>query len=171
MTLAEFIETWHDFYMLAGTVAATLLGLLFIGISINLEMIRRVENIGFDALAHQTFANFLYVLFLAFTFLVPHQNLIGVVAPLLGIGSFGLYNNVRALTTALHNRPAAWNKVYFFRRFALPLAAFIGLIAIGIVVWQGAIEILYWLIFVILVLLVSATRNAWDLLVRVGRPS
>jgi hypothetical protein len=34
---------------------------------------------------------------------------------------------------------------------------------------QGGIEILYWLIAVILPLLVSATRNAWDLIVRVGK--
>ena len=33
------LERWHDFYLLAGTAAATLMGLLFVSLSIHLEKI------------------------------------------------------------------------------------------------------------------------------------
>ena len=34
LTFAQTIEQWRDFYILAGTAAATLIGLLFVSLSL-----------------------------------------------------------------------------------------------------------------------------------------
>ena len=33
---ADFVERWHDFYLLAGTASVTLAGLLFVALSIHI---------------------------------------------------------------------------------------------------------------------------------------
>ena len=45
MTFAETVQTWQTYYLLIGGAAATLAGLLFIGLSLNLEVLRNGESI------------------------------------------------------------------------------------------------------------------------------
>jgi len=37
--MLQALSEWHDFYLLTGTAAATLLGLLFVAVSLNAEII------------------------------------------------------------------------------------------------------------------------------------
>jgi len=37
--LLQALNEWHDFYLLTGTAAATLLGLLFVAVTLNAEVI------------------------------------------------------------------------------------------------------------------------------------
>jgi len=54
---------WHDFYIVAGTSSATLVGLLFVGLSLHLrEVLSRSEV---RSLARVTLANFGIVLFVS----------------------------------------------------------------------------------------------------------
>jgi len=65
MTATDFasaIEEWHDFYLAVAGASAALLGLLFVGISINLSAITAQERADLRTLAGQAFANLLYVL-------------------------------------------------------------------------------------------------------------
>jgi hypothetical protein len=42
----QTVEGWHDFYLMIGTAAATLVGLLFVSLSLNVDVITREENGG-----------------------------------------------------------------------------------------------------------------------------
>ena len=55
-TFAQYIDRWHDFYMLAGTAAATLIGLLFVSLTLSIEVMSDESQIGLKELATQTFA-------------------------------------------------------------------------------------------------------------------
>ena len=46
---AELIERWHEFYLLAGTAAVTLVGLLFVSLSFHLEALLHETDTGLQA--------------------------------------------------------------------------------------------------------------------------
>ena len=141
-TFDQAIELWHDFYLMVGTSAATLIGLLFVGLSINMDIIRREENVGFSALASQSFINFLFMLFIAITFLVPDQGPLGLGLPLLWMGGFGVWTNARLLATTLRGRKSKLTTGLIFWRFVLPLAAFLGMIVIAVSILQGTVSLI-----------------------------
>ncbi len=164
---AQAVSSWHDFYVMAGTAAATLLGLLFVSLSLNLEIISRTESKSLRALATRSFANFLYVLFFAITFLVPDQSPFGIGIPLLLMGTIGFLTNVLTLVAIPRDRVPLWGMTYTFWRLGLPLVAFLLLITISLFALKGDTTMLYWMIAVIVLLLLNAAQNSWDLLMRV----
>jgi len=60
---------WHDFYILAGTAAATLVGLLFVGLSLHLQIVVTTSEV--RSLARVTLVNFAAVVFLALFMVIP----------------------------------------------------------------------------------------------------
>jgi hypothetical protein len=50
----------------------------------------------------------------------------------------------------------------------LAVAAFLGLIGVAIALLFRQADALYWLVGVVLILLITSVRNAWDLLLQVG---
>ena len=161
------LASWHDFYVTMGTASASLIGLLFVALSINLEAITGGSRDELRAFAEQAFLSFSLVLLIAVVFLIPTNapDSLGVAFLVLGI-----VGGVRMLLRA----PAIWRgrrgrlgQVAFWR-FILPAAALVGLIvsAIGFMIDERSA--LYWLVFVIIGLLLSAARSSWDLLVRVS---
>src|SRR5438445_501619 len=63
---------WHDFYILAGTAAATLVGLLFVGLSLHLRIV--VASSEVRSLARVTLANFGAILFVALFMVIPQDR-------------------------------------------------------------------------------------------------
>ena len=40
-SFAEQLDRWHEFYLMAGTAAVTLMGLLFVAVSLHLDAVVR----------------------------------------------------------------------------------------------------------------------------------
>src|SRR5438552_2681942 len=91
---SQAVAGWHDFYMLLGGAAATLLGLLFVAVSLHTSQFTAGGDPALRMLALQTYANFLYLLLLALAFLQPEQNP-GILAGLI------LFASIFALTVHL----------------------------------------------------------------------
>ncbi|MGB2911669.1 MAG: hypothetical protein WBD56_16560 [Anaerolineales bacterium] len=68
-TFAQAIEGWHDFYMMIGAAASTLVGLLFVSLSLNVDVITHEANTDIRELTIQTFTSFLNVIMLAVVFI------------------------------------------------------------------------------------------------------
>ncbi len=168
-TFAQYIDRWHDFYMLAGTAAATLFGLLFVSLTLNIEVMSDQSQIGLKELATQSFASFLYVLLISLLLLIPDHNpkLVGVEILLLGV--IGLVNATRQIRPVIGHLQATWAKTYLFWRFVMPTASYVGLIAIAFTVWAGRHDSLFSLVYVVFILLITAIHNAWDLLVGISK--
>jgi hypothetical protein len=169
-TFTQAIEGWHDFYLMIGAAAATLIGLLFVSLSLNADVITRKENADLRALATHTFGNFMSVLMFAVLFLIPSQVPLGLGLPLLGIGGYGLYNTVSHLLETRRKPPRAWAIGGIARRFAIPTLCFGALMVIAASVLLGRTDGLYWLVPVMIILIAAASRNAWDLLLRLREP-
>ncbi|MDQ3781291.1 MAG: hypothetical protein M3354_12210 [Chloroflexota bacterium] len=71
---AANLAEWSDFYVLTGTAAATLLGLVFIALSLRPGVMADHGPIGLRVFAGQTFGNLLIVLVIALICLIPHQS-------------------------------------------------------------------------------------------------
>jgi hypothetical protein len=169
-TFAQAVEGWHDFYLMVGTAAATLVGLLFVSLSLNVDVITREANADLRVLAAQTFTSFLNVVMLAVLFLIPDQGPQGLGLPLLGISGYGLYETVGRFLKTRRAQSRAWGRGGVARRFAVPTLCFVTLTIIAVSVLLGQTGGLYWLVPVMILLIVAASRNAWDLLLRLREP-
>jgi hypothetical protein len=145
-TFTQAVEGWHDFYLLIGTAAATLVGLLFVSLSLNVEVITREANADLRVLAAQTFTGFLNVVMLAVLFLVPRQVPPGLGLPLLGISGYGLYETVGRFLKTRRARPHGWGKGGVAPRFVVPTLCFVALTIIAVSVLLGQTGGLYWLV-------------------------
>jgi hypothetical protein len=164
-TFAQAVEGWHDFYLLIGTAAATLIGLLFVSLSLNVDVISREENADLRMLAAQTFTGFLNVAILAVLFLIPDQAPLGLGLPLLGVSGYGLYETLRRFLMTRRAPTRSWGRGGgIARRFIVPGVCFGVLVTIAVSVLWGKTIGLYWLVPVMILLVVAASRNAWDLL-------
>jgi hypothetical protein len=167
---AALATTWHDFYLTAGAAAATLIGLLFVGISINLDEFTTEEGTGIRLLGEQAFANFVFVLLIALFVLIPDQDETSLTLSLAIIGGVGTFRIVRR-AFVFHSRQAhglgGWR--YVVRRLGLSALACVGVIAVAALMATRPISAFYWLFGVVLIYLTSAADAAWDLLIEVGR--
>jgi hypothetical protein len=167
---SQAVEGWHNFYLMVGTAAATLVGLLFVSLSLNADAITRKENADLRVLAAQTFTSFLNVVMLAVLFLIPSQAPLGLGLPLLGISGYGLYETVDRFLKTRRAQPRAWGRGGVARHFVIPTLCFVTLLVIAVSVLLGWTGGLYWLVPVMILLIVAASRNAWDLLLQLREP-
>ncbi len=169
----EEIATWHDFYMLAGSAAATLMGLIFVSVSLHIDIISRTEKYGdIRALAIQTFFNFLLILGFAFIFMAPSDTPFGIGTPLLILGILGLVRTARlwlrfGIKASSKDQVFSVNQIR--RRLLIPnTVCFITLIAVALDVLQWHTYLIDWMVMIVIWLTISATMIAWDIMLRVG---
>ena len=170
-TFAITINGWHDFYILIGTASATLLGLLFVSLSLNINAISHPTSVDLRALAEQTFSSFIFVLLYAVIFLIPNQGEMGLGFPLLGVGAIGLGSTVIHFLMTRSTQPRVWGGSNIARRFITPLICHGMLIIIALTILFGETAGLYWLVSVMIILLVISSFNAWDLMLRLREPA
>ena len=165
-SFAEFLKGWESFYLAVATAAATLVGLLFVALSVNMRLLRGPDGAHHRDTALRTFGDFLFALMLSLVLLIPNQEPIGFAIALFVLGIFRGVSLVRqACRTRLAttNRPALSLVV---RDYALPLLASVGLIVTAIRVLSGHFGAVILLVGVVSALLVTACQNAWSLLLQ-----
>ncbi len=166
------VAEWQLFYATIAGSSATLVGLLFVALSVNPEAVNIGKNNDLRLLARQTFPAFLYIIGFALGFLVPRQSPNGVGLPLVGISLLGLAITLGELRAARHSIPQAKGIQNVLRHGALKALALGMLIAIGVaVLTQGDAGILPYMVLPMLILLISASLNTWYLLIGVQEAS
>lgn len=171
LTFAATVEQWHDFYLLTGTAAVTLLGLLFVAMSLHLEIIVREDGRHLRALAGQAFTSYLFVLLLSLLLLAPeaHARPTGFSLGLLGVLRLAFLGggNLRSLVTAEGH---GLDRRLMQRRILPPLAASVLLVTVAVLLIRNpeSTWVLAFMVAVTGLMLASATGSAWDLIVRVG---
>ena len=173
MSTTEFNDlagTWHDFYLTAGAAAATLVGLLFVGVSINIDAFTPADDNGLRLLAEQAFSNFVFVLLIALFVLIPNQGPTSLTIELAVVGVLGLVRIARRATAFRQmgtDTLGGWR--YVLRRLGLAGVAGVALVLVAWSMTSNPITAFFWLLTVVLIYLTSAADSAWDLLIEVGR--
>ena len=165
-TFAEMLKGWESFYVAVSTSAATLIGLLFVALSINMKLLRGKDGRHRRDIAIRTFGDFLFVLMLSLIFLVPYQETNGFAFALFALG---IARGLALVRQAWKVRQAPTHPSDLTRKsrdYAFPLLASFGLIAVGVLVLRGQWGSLNLMVGVVAALLVSACLNAWFLLMQ-----
>jgi hypothetical protein len=166
-TFATQVQAWQVFYATLAAASATLTGLLFVSLSLNIDLLNQPQNAHLMRRAGQAFASFLYILTIALTFLIPDQTPAGLGIVMLILGGIGFYRLGRLIFGVLRESHKQVFTIQFFNEYGLLVLAYLGLVVIAIgLLWSDA-DLLYWLISIWMVLLVSASRDSWTLLVQV----
>jgi len=164
-TFTEQLTSWQFFFSTVAAASATLTGLLFVSLSLNIEKIKSPAGRAMLGTARRSFEDFLYVLMIALVFLVPHPAPIGLAIALFVLGAargLGLVRNILRSRRGGRRRPPASETL---REYALPALACVGLTAVGILILLGITQSIFGLVIVIAALLTTASWNAWLLLV------
>lgn len=168
--LAHAIEGWHDFYLLSGTAAVTLVGLLFVALSFHLDTLLHDQRAHLLAAARMAFMNFVFVLVLSLFFLIPGNSplLLGFSALVLSLVMFG---SLLAGSLKSRRRGAASEHERFLQRRSLISGVMAGLsiVTAGLLVAEPRVHHLYFFVTVACGMLANAAGMSWDLLVQVGR--
>ena len=168
----QLVQEWQVFYATIATSAATLVGLLFVAMSLNLGTFAGHENIGLKKLAGQTLTNYLFIIVFALIFLIPRQGPIGLGVPLICNGLGGLTRTVFHLRPLFSNIPQGISRKDTFVRAAMTVVGFLVLIIVSFLVMVRAnAGSLYWLVAPMILLLISASLNTWSLLIRAHEAS
>ena len=159
---------WHDFYSITGAAAASLVGLLFVGLSLHLRVV--VTRPEVQSLARVTLTGFAVTLVVALFMVVPRVNDPSSIGwDLVGLGAVGGVLVVRSLVAGVRSQYRTLSVQRLFLRFGSSAIAIVGVIAVGgVFVANDYQDGFAWLSGVAIFLLLTSLRNSWDLLVSVG---
>jgi hypothetical protein len=156
------MNDWQAAYSTIAEAAATLTGLLFVSVSVKLNLASAEERRWMLLVSKRSFLDFIAVLAIALLFLVPaiSRDVIGWAVLWLG-----------GARTAWHvshwrERPNLSAINLTLRDYVAPMAITLGLLITGAVMllgWQIAWKLVY---VMSVVLLLGACQNAWHLLTR-----
>jgi hypothetical protein len=158
----EEVQTWTDLFTLAGGASATIIGLLFVAISLRTD-IRKAADTSLDrTVVGHNFFMLLAVLLISIFFMVPEQNPNSLGISVLITAGIPGYFFTRDLLRCRHD-PALDHSTLLWS-FVMPIICFIVTIAIGVAFIINDDSEISWFIFVVSMLLVIPTRSSWDLL-------
>jgi hypothetical protein len=158
------LSDWQNFYMIMGTAAATLTGLMFVvttliaGIDAHLSIL----NAAVSAFNTPIVVHFCAVLLLAGILSAPWQTFssLGLLLGLLGLGMvFYLLIVLRRMRRVPHYQSTREDWLWYM---ALPLLAHLLLIVAAFVLPNNPSPALYMVSLAMMVLLLVGIRNAWD---------
>ncbi len=158
------IEGWHEFYLLVGTSAAALTGLMFVVISISPETIAERPKAGVRAFVTPTMVFFTTALAVSALMLVPHiaPAPLALLLALTSVAGLAYLLWIRVHHYWREQKLDAEDWVFFI---GLPFLSYLLLLAAAIAIWRGGALGAPTLAFVTLLLLVVGIHNAWDLVI------
>ena len=164
------ITGWHDFYLAAAGASAALLGLLFVGVSINLGAIAAKERPDLRARAGLAFSNLIYVLVVSLVLLIADPEPHGIAIGLGAVAGIALLRPVHSLYVALGVQHRLRDRLAIVRRVGWTIAADVVIAWVAIVFYAvGDARIVVLLAAGVLILTIGAADVAWEMLVQVSQ--
>ncbi len=169
------LASWSAYLDFVGSAAGTLIGLLFVAVSLRLNIFRDRQVADVRDFAGLTLISFLAVLITSGVALMPHLSRVWVMLPLVTLGGLGciatfqLNRDWHALNARPPATPAPGPSVSVSLILGLLMAlAFVGYIVAGVLVGLG-MPMGFWLLALVnSVLLVLGTVIAWIMLSNAG---
>jgi len=166
MNYQTALQSWHDFYAITGEGAASLVGLLFVGLSLQLRLV--VSRPDVRALARVTLTNFICTLALSLFMAIPESAPAKTGIELLSLGLITCLFIAPNVARGVRSHVQTISLWHLVLRFGFSGLAFLGASACGVMLIAGDYQdALTGLVIVTLAVLVISLRNCWDLLVSV----
>ena len=163
MCAAETLKEWHDFYLLVGTAGATLLGLLFIAVSLGAGYLTEERQSGTRTFMSPVVIHFTSLFFLSAIALFPSHQARFFAALIGGTALIGAV--VSTYITIQVVRTDMTNYVEDYVAYGLlPGLGYLALLAAAVSIYLEKDFGLNALAGALLLLAIVNIRNAWDLL-------
>jgi hypothetical protein len=165
------MDEWHDFFLAQAGAAGVLTGLVFVGVSINLQKIVSDPRSGLAGRAAEALILLVAVLMASVLVLVPGQGLgvLGVEALVVGLVTWGWIVAIQLPRLREWGTMRADLRVPFVMRVVVGQVATLTLVIAGVaVLWVGPGG-LYWLVAGTVFSILAALFEAWVLLVEINR--
>ena len=163
--MTAVIANWHEFFAVTAGIAATLSGLVFVAVSINLSQI--ISFPGFVTLALESLTQLLGAMTIAVVGLIPDQTgrlfSIETLALTCGLWIVQTCWQIQFFRRLRSRRPWRWTANRFFRT-QLACTPFL---AAGVFLWYGRPSAMYLFVLGLLLSFVAGVANAWVLLVKI----
>src|SRR5215212_736569 len=162
---------WHDFFLAQAGAAGVLTGLVFVGVSINLEKIVSDPSSGLAGRAGEALILLVAVLMASVLVLVPAQGpgVLGAEVLVVGLAAWGWIVYIQLPRLREWGTMRADLRGPFVLRAVLGQVATLTLVIAGVaVLWVGAGG-LYWLVAGTIFSILGALADAWVLLVEINR--
>ena len=165
------MDEWHDFFLATAGAAAVLAGLVFVSVSINLEMIMSDPAYGLAGRALEALVLLVAVLIVTILLLVPAQGAVvaGVEVLVVGIADWAAIVAIQLLQLRNWHSLEATLRGHFVVRVVLGQVAVLPLVAAGIAVLSWGVSGLYLLVAGVVLSFLVAVEGAWVLLVEIHR--
>jgi len=160
------LQDWQTLLSVQAEAAATLTGLVFVAVSINLAKI--IAFPGLPSRAAESILQFLQVFFICTVALIPHQAAVAVAGEILFISLFSwVMQLVAQVRYARSNtgHPKLWLIIRVLQTQLASIPFFVAVVCIFLERRAG----LYWLVPAFIFSFVAGVANAWVLLVEVVR--
>ena len=158
------IDGWENFYVIVGSSAAALTGLMFVVITLTAEMRTGKEDGGsaMDAFGSPTVLHFCFVLLVAAIVSTPRHTVTSLALSLFIPGLAGLVYTI--IVVARMRRQTAYVPVMedWIWHCVLPIAAYVSITISTVVLWYQPGVMLYVVGASALLLLYVGIHNAWD---------
>jgi hypothetical protein len=166
--LLELLHAWRDFFIVTATAGASLIGAMFVVVSIGIGFLTRERLSGTHAYITSTVVHMGVVVLASLLTMVPPIEWASFGGVLIFGGIVGLAYEV-ATALGVHRFSVDWTDYVWYG--AVPLICYAGFIAAGAMSIAGKAGTVDVLALAVLLLLICGVRNAWDMiLVIVIRP-
>ncbi|HUC16334.1 MAG TPA: hypothetical protein VMA37_01440 [Acetobacteraceae bacterium] len=168
MRAVEALKEWHDFYVLVGTAGATLLGLLFVAVSLGVGFLTEERHAATRTFMSPVVVHFTSVFFLSAIALFPwHESgfFAAIIAATALIGVIvSTYITIQVVRTDMTNYVED-----YFAYGVLPGLAYAAMLVAAVSIYLEKDFGLNALAGALLLLAVVNIRNAWDLMLTMVR--
>jgi hypothetical protein len=165
------MNEWHDFFLAQAGAAGVLTGLVFVGVSINLQKILSDPSSGLTGRAVEALILLVAVLVASVLGLVPGQGVgvLGAEVLVVGLAAWGWIVAIQLPRVREWGTMRADLRVSFVVRVVVGQVATLALVIAGVaVLWVGPGG-LYWLVAGTVFAILGALADAWVLLVEINR--
>ena len=154
---------WDSYYLLIGTAAGALIGLLFVVASLNAGRDVSTVSRGTQTYLTPTVFHFAMVVIVSALATAPELPARFIGLALGACALAGLLYSVWICVRLSQNKLEGqhWSDFWYFG--AAPVATYLGLGATAAAVWAAPPAVPYGTAFLLLVLMLVGIRNAWDL--------
>jgi modulator of FtsH protease len=159
--------SWESFFVAQVGASAAVAGLVFVGVSINLDKI--LKYAGLPGRALEALVVLLLVLITSTLMLVPGQSNTLIGAELLGVGLLAWVWIVTLDVLNLRQVEPRYRKAWLLLRIALSQLATIPILIAGAVTLAQGSANLYWLVPGVIFCFLVAFFDAWVLLIEINR--
>jgi len=165
------MNAWHDFFLAQATATATLTGLVFVAVSINLQKIVSDPRSGLAGRAGEALILLVGVLTVSVLVLVPAQGagVLGAEVLVVGLAAWVWIVAIQLPRLREWGTMRADLRVSFVLRLVLGQVATLTLVIAGVAVLLVGPGGLYWLVAGTLFSILAALFEAWVLLVEINR--